>query len=107
MPAGTPPIRSNVSGSTGNPQGSRPSPSEQQDSLSAQRWTNLDQNQSLSSPFPSSFFNSGASGGLPMTYRAGGEFHGSIGLSSSDLSEIASREQKLWRLKWLKQVDLR
>ena len=31
-----------------------------------------------------------------MTHRAGGEFHGSIGLSSSDLSEIASREQNFW-----------
>ena len=79
-----------------NPQGSRPSPSEQQDSLSAQRWTNLNQNQSLSSPFPSSFFNSGASGGLPMTHRAGGESHGPLGLTNSRISEIARPREKFW-----------
>ena len=40
--------------------------------------------------------NSGAPGGLPMTHRAGGEFHGPLGHASSDLSEIASRKQNFW-----------
>jgi hypothetical protein len=40
--------------------------------------------------------NSGASGGLPMTHRAGGEFHGPLGHARSDLSEIASPKQNFW-----------
>ena len=31
-----------------------------------------------------------------MTHRAGGEFHGTLGHASSDLSEIASRKQNFW-----------
>ena len=46
--------------------------------------------------FPPNMTNSGAPGGLPMTHRAGGEFHGPLGHASSDLSEIASRKQNFW-----------
>ena len=31
-----------------------------------------------------------------MTHRAGGEFHGPLGHASSDISEIASRQQNFW-----------
>ena len=46
--------------------------------------------------FPSNMTNSEASGGLQMTHRAGGEFHGTLGHASSDPSEIASPPKKFW-----------
>ena len=42
--------------------------------------------------------NSKPPGGLPMTQRAGGEFPGTLRLSSSDLSEIVSDRQIFWRI---------